>query len=437
MITLCPMSPARNKPLLTQDPPRFYYGWIIVAVSSLTLVAAFGTRLSFTVFFVALIEEFQWSRASTSFIFSVNMIVFAFCSAPAGLALDRWGARRVFGVGAGLLTLGLFLSSKIDSLFQLAFTYGVVVGLGITILGLGLQAGLVSRWFRRRRGMAIGLTFAGTGVGTLVTTPLVEYLIKVTDWRNAYVILAGLAVVTVPIILIFMRSDPSKLGLKIDGGLDSGIDDPTELRTAGQKLWTMAEATRTPAFWLVIIASLGAIGPLRMLTVHQLAAVVSAGFDRLYAASVIGFSGAITAVSFISFGTISDKIGRRKAYAVGSLCLLGAMVILASISRPEQQSFLILYAILLGLGEGSRASLITAVASDLFPGNALGAINGAVGSAFGAGAAVMPWLAGWLFDRKGSYLTAFIIAGVLVAISTLALWLAPRYTEIKLEGDLS
>jgi MFS family permease len=407
--------------------PRLFYGWIIVAVCSLTLLVAFGVRLSFTVFFVALIEDFGWPRGSTSLVFSVSMVVFALFSTPAGMALDRWGARRVFGLGTGLLALGLFLSSFIQSLNQLALAYGVVAGLGITILGLGPQASLIARWFRRRRGMAIGITFAGTGLGTLLLTPGSEFLVSQIGWRGAYLILAGLALGTIPAILLFLRMDPADLNLHPDGDVvasEQVANHGSDAKTAVD--WRMGDIVRTPAFWLVMVAGLGSVGPLRMLTVHQLAVMADAGFERLFGATVIGISGAVTAVSFIVFGILSDRFGRWGAYAFGSLCLLIAVVTIGNLNILQSSGWLILYAVFLGLGEGSRASLITAVASDLFPGSALGAVNGAVGSAFGAGAAIFPWLAGTLYDYSGSYVTAFEIASLAVLISTIALWIAPR-----------
>lgn len=412
--------------------PAFFYGWLIVAVSAITLLVVFGIRLSFTVYFVALSTDFQWPRASTAFIFSVTMIVFALASTPAGLALDRFGARRTFGAGAALLALGLLLSSYIESYWQLVVSYGVVAGLGVAILGLGLQAGLIARWFRRKRGVALGLAFAGTGFGALILTPTAEWLIGQAGWRVSYLFMAGLALLLIPLILIFLRLTPASMGLLPDGDLAAEIsvagfpDDKTTNKPVAD--WTLGQAVRTPAFWLVIVAGLGAIGPLRMLTVHQLAAMVDAGFDSLFAATVIGFSGAVTAAAFVLFGALSDRIGRGPAYGLGSICLLGAIVLLSGLGSGQARGWLALYALLLGLGEGSRSSLVTAVASDLFPGRSMGAINGAVGAAFGLGAAFFPWFAGRLFDYNGAYSTAFAIAGLAVLVSTAALWLAPAAT---------
>jgi MFS family permease len=403
-------------------PQNWFYGWIIVAVCNLNLMVVFGVRLSFTVFFVALIDDFGWSRADTAFIYSTNMIVFAIFSTLTGIALDKWGARRTFGVGAGILTLGLFMSSYIQNSFQLALTYGGIAGLGITILGLGPQASLVARWFKRHRGLAIGIAFAGTGIGTLLFTPGTEWLIRLYDWRTAYTVLAGLTFATIPLIVIFLHQNPSDLHLDQDGiAAGKNINNDNQ---PGRE-WTMREAVRTPAFWLVLIGAIGAIGPIRMLSVHQLAIMVDAGFARSHAAVAVGFSGAVTSVAFILLGSISDRIDRRLIYLFGSVSVIFALVILGGLRSPDQTAWLFIYIILLGLGEGSRSSLVTAIASDLFPGNAIGAINGAVGAAFGVGAAFFPWLAGVFYDLKGNYSTVFLITIGTVLLSTLSLWLAP------------
>lgn len=399
-----------------------------MVVGGVTLFVSFGIRLSFAVFFVALLEEFHWPRADTALIFSTSMVVFTVASAPAGLALDKWGARAVFGLGAALLVGGLLLSSRIQSLAQLTLTYGVMAGVGITILGLGPQASVIARWFVRRRGLAIGLTFAGTGMGTLVLTPLTAVLIGQVGWRPTYLFLAGLALLMIPLILRFLRLAPASMDTFPDGERPSPLY-PSPLPPIQPRGWTMPQVIRTPAFWLVILAGLGAIGPLRMLTVHQLAAMADAGVAPRQAAAYVGLSGAVTAVAFVFWGSLSDRIGRRQAYTLGSLCLLAAIAILGNLHGQAGAGWLLAYTLALGLGEGSRASLVTAVASDLFPGPALGGVNGAAGAAFGAGAAFFPWLAGRIFDQSGSYGRAFQLAAAAILISLLALWLAPMLSR--------
>ena len=391
-------------------------------MTNLTLIVVFGVRLSFTVFFVALIDEFGWSRSDTALIYSINMIVFAATSTLSGIALDRWGARRTFGIGAAILTLGLLLSSHSQNFVQLSVSYGVIAGLGITILGLAPQASLISRWFRRYRGMAIGIAFAGTGIGTLLITPGIEYLISLYNWRTAYAILAGMTFSTIPLIVVFLRQNPADLHLHPDGITRDIFVEGENQPVRG---WSIRNAARTPAFWLLMIAALGAIGPVRMLTVHQVAIMVEAGFERSHAAITVGISGVITSVAFILLGAISDRMDRRLVYLLGSISLISAIFILEMLNSFAYSRWLLVYAILLGIGEGSRSSLITAVASDLFPGNSLGAINGAVGAAFGMGAAILPWLAGFLYDLQGNYTTGYLLTVGAIIISTFSLWLAP------------
>lgn len=409
-----------------------FYGWIIVAVCFLILTVVFGIRLSFTVFFVALIDDFNWLRGDTSLIFSVSMIVFAATSVLAGIGLDKWGARRTFGVGAAILTIGLLLSSQIQSIYQLALAYGGIAGLGITILGLGPLAALISRWFILRRGLAIGIAFAGTGIGSLLIIPGVEYVVSGFGWRTAYIALGGLTIATLPFIVFLLRLNPEEKRLTPDGipksEIHNGSAHPGET-------WTISEAVCTPAFWFLMLAALGAIGPVRMLSVHQLAILVDAGFDSSFAAVAIGFSGAITAIAFILLGALSDKIDRRLVYLLGSLSLITAIFILDRLRIPGGLWLVFLYAILLGFGEGSRSSLVTAVASDLFPGDELGAINGAVGACFGLGAAVLPWLAGMLYDQQGIYTNGFFIAVGVVLLSTFSLWLAPQFKTRSLRSQ--
>lgn len=403
---------------------RLYYGWIIVAVCSLVLVVAFGVRLSFSVFFVALIADFGWSRADTALIYSLSMVIFTAGSTFTGLALDRLGVRLMFALGAALMALGLLLASRVETFPQLVLRYGVLVGLGVTVLGLGQQAAVIARWFRARLGLAIGLAFAGTGLGSLLIIPGASWVIERYGWRAAWQGLALLAALLIPLVVLFLRLNPRQLGLAPEGDRPPPRDSARPPRPA--RRWTMRQAARTPAFWLLLLAGLTTIGPVRLLTVHQLAAMTDAGFALQDGARVVGVAGATTALTFIVSGALSDRFGRITTYLIGALCLLAAFATIGTLTPSRPPAVLWLYAVLYGIGEGTRSSLVTAVASDLFPGDALGAINGAVGSMFGAGAAFYPWLAGRLYDLTGSYRAPFTVAALTVLLSVAALWLAAR-----------
>jgi MFS family permease len=150
---------------------------------------------------------------------------------------------------------------------------------------------------------------------------------------------------------------------------------------------------------------------------------VDVGFDRFFAAAVMGFSGGIVVLAFIGWGLLADRIGRRRAFVVSSVTLAGAIMTLLVIHDNSQTGLLYIYAILLGLGEGSRSSLLTAIMADTFPGQRLGLINGFVGMAFGAGAAVSSWLAGYLFDLTGSYALSLWIALGITGLSVVCVML--------------
>lgn len=396
-----------------------FYGWVIVFVSFLVLCLAFGIRLSFSVFFEVLTRtsEFAWSRGETAGVFSLSMLVFALTGAPVGWLLDRLGARMVFVIGILIMTSGLVLTSQMTSLLHFYLFYGIWTGVGITILGITIHGAVISRWFERegRRGLAIGFAFAGTGIGILALAPAVERIITLTNWRVAYLCLATLLLlVALPLTLFLLRDDPAQLGLCPDGATRcaANLPTPADTQTAQPAFagWTWRNAAGTPIFWLIMLGGMFSLFSLRLTTVHQVAYFVDHGIPRLTAATIFGSSGLITALAFIGFGSLSDRIGRERAFYLGTLAQIAALGLLIGLRTGTPLSLLYLYALLWGIGEGSRSGLLTAIASDAFPGPAPGAIAGTLGAFFGLGAALGSWLGGAVYDRSGSYVPAFKVA---------------------------
>ena len=390
----------------------------IVLVCALSLFIIFGIRLSFSVFFAEFVLVEGWSNEAAAAIFSVNMLVFAVTAPLAGMALDRFGPRPVFGVGALLMAAGLWLSSLATSLPALFFAYGCVVGCGLGITGLGPIASVVAGWTPpQQRGRAIGIAFAGTGLGSLIFVPLSNWLIALLDWRGAYLTLA--------LVCLFLLLPLMTLGLNRPPAPASGGGSPASPKLARRAL------LRQPRFWALLLVGLLALGPLRSLTVHHIAIMQAAGVQRQAAANVVGLAGLLTCASFIALGWLSDRFGRAQAFTLGALALLGAVGVLMRLPAAGSAALLLAYALLYALGESARSSQATALASDLFPRGGLGFINGLMGGMFGIGAALGPWLVGRLRDQSGSYAGGFALIAAMVLVSLFAFWFAARPRPAK------
>ena len=389
----------------TDDPARSATRVVIVCFFSLCII--FGIRLSFSVFFAEFVTAEGWSNEAAATVFSLNMLVFALTAPFAGMALDRYGPRLVFGVGVLLMAAGLWLSSRADALDDLLLGYGLIGGLGLGITGLGPVASVIAAWTApARRGRAIGIAFAGTGIGSLVFVPMANLLIEQFAWRSAYLVLSLIcAFILFPLMALGLTRPPPRQLVH-------------ELRAASAPGWR--SLLRNPAFWALLFVGLTALGPVRSLTVHQVAYMESVGVAREKSAIVVGLAGFLTTFAFIGLGWVSDRWGRLVAFTIGAAGLLAAVITLLLLRAGGLPTLLIFYALFYALGEGTRSSQTTALASDVFHKQGLGFINGLVGGMFGLGAALGPWFLGRLRDESGTYDGGLLMVVAMVLVSLLA-----------------
>lgn len=385
----------------------------IVLVCFLSVFIIFGIRLSFSVFFAEFILVEGWSNEAAAAIFSLNMLVFAATAPLAGIALDRGGPRPVFALGVCLMAGGLWLSSRATSLSDLLLSYGLIGGVGLGITGLGPVASVVAGWTTpAQRGRALGIAFAGTGLGSLLFVPLANRLIEAFGWRDAYLALALVCLFALlPLMVIGLRKPPPPL-------LRESHQNAAPLNWRG--------LMRNPVFWALMIAALMTMGPVRSLTVHQIAYMESVGVERAAAANVVGLAGLLTSGFFVGLGWVSDRFGRAIAYTIGAGGLFAAVGMLLVMRAVNPPVALILYALFFAMGEGARSSQTTALASDVFQRQGLGLINGIVGGLGGLGAAFGPWMVGRLRDESGTYDGGLLLVVVMVAVSVIAYWTVAR-----------
>ena len=197
---------------------RFFYGWVIVGLSMVSMAFWFGIRTTFSVFFVALIDHFHWGRAEAAGAQSIAMFVYMIMAPIIGTLVDRIGPRKVVLPGIILTGLGFLLCTQIQTLIQFYLFFGVIVGMGVTCLSIAPFTVILSQWFERKRGTVNGLAGVGIGIGVLILVPLVQYLISSQGWRFAFLIFSLLIlVIPLPLNTLFLKYRPQEMGLLPDG----------------------------------------------------------------------------------------------------------------------------------------------------------------------------------------------------------------------------
>ena len=414
-----------------------YYGWVIVLLSLISMGFWFGLRTTFSVFFVALIDYFHWSRAQAAGAQSVAMLVYTVMAPITGILTDRIGPRKTVVPGIVLMGLGLLLCTQIQTLLQFYLFFGVIVGMGVTCLSIVPYTVILTHWFERTRGMANGLAAMGIGIGPLVFLPLFQYLITSYGWQFAYLIFS-LFVLAIPLPLnaLLLKHRPEEIGLLPDGDLpknSSTTDDRRMMEntdsyaTHGQKAPELREAIKTRRFWsLLLFPSLTAFG-VYVIIVHLVRYLVDQGVDKLWAASLFAAMAALSGGFRFFWGWFSDRAGREITFTLGGICFSSGILSLLLFQYRPSPIFLYVFALLFGAGWGATAPMFMSISADLYKGKDFGLIYGMVEAAIGMGSALGAWVAGYIFDCTRGYFWAFILTIVSNIVSVLLVWsAAPR-----------
>jgi len=385
----------------------------VVGVSTVVNSLAWSPRSTFALFYVALLGEFGWRRGDAAIGYSLSWLLLVIFSPLAGWLYDRWGARVLAPAGGVLLGAALGLTGQVTTLAQYYVTFGVLGAAGIACIQMPAAA-IVSRWFVRARGTAMGIISAGSSASAIVFYPLNTWLIVTFGWRTALVVFGAIVVlVTVPLAALLYREPREAF-------------TPARLVAGTGDEWTLATALRSVPFWAVFAMwGFGVVG-YQIIATHQVAHAAEHGFSAVVLGWVFGLGGAATVVGNLIGGSLSDRWGRETVFALGSVMGIAGIAALASVDGPDDLPLLILYAAC-GVGFGMRISLLAAIPADLFAGRSLGVILGAAHAGGGIGGFIGPFLGGWLFDVAGNYRIAFAAAASTIALSAVAAWIAaPR-----------
>ena len=396
--------------------PPLYYGWYIVFTCMFIALVTNGVRNSFTIFIIPLETDFGWSRGTISIAASVGFFANAVTQPFLGRIFDSLGGRRVLlysMIAFGLATV--LLSLTFHFLF-LVFLFGVVSGIATSGASLSNTMALVSRWFRRRRGTVTGINATGLAAGGFFIVPFAAYMLQATNWRITWAILGLLVLgLGVPLAYLFLRDDPSQMGLQPDGDPEPPDEGPakTPNRLRGPlEVDRWAQAFRSWPIWQLSGSYFVCGFTTSIISIHFVPFAIGQGISPVLAATIFSFMMALNMVGSLSAGFVSDRFGGSKNWlALVYFCRGSAYVLLLLV--PGAMGLWV-FAAVAGLSWVATNPLTTSLTADVYGVRALGTIGGISFFFHAMGSVISVPMAGFLYDATGSYTIPFAIAGALL-----------------------
>jgi len=383
---------------------------VVLAVAFLALLVAAAMRSVPGIILHALEHEFAWSREEITLAVSINLLLFGLAGPFLGRLMDTYGPRVVVAWTASLIALGSAGTVFMQAPWQMHLLWGVLVGAGSGGCSMVMGSALVNRWFVARRGLALGVLGAAMSAGQLIFTPLLMYLDIAYGWRSATLCVALLMGLVVPLVWIFLRDDPSMLGLQAYGelGLQSKPTRPDP--------HPMRRAIKTAEFWL-LASSFGVCGLTTsgLFQTHLIPHGLEHGFSEMTMAVSLGVMGATDIVGTITSGWICDRFGKRGPLAVYYL-LRGATLL--ALPAIDSTFGLMVFSVIFGLNWLSTVPATSALAADWFGKQNVGAVFGWIFFAHQLGAAVAAYGASFLHRWGGDYTLTFSMAGAFAILGS-------------------
>ena len=398
----------------------FLYGWWIVFVAAVGLSMGYGPIVTFTfgVFFKLLNQEFGWSRGDISQAFSISLFVMSLVFPFVGRLVDRFGARKVIIpsillFGLGLMSLSL-LSANIWQLYAVYILLGLVGGGTAPVP----YSNVLSHWFDKRRGLALGVAMVGLGLGAFVMPSLAQMLIVSQGWRQAYLVFGLMVmVITIPIVGLFFKETPEMVGLRPDGD----VINPNHPNTSEQKIGLSAqEARQTHTFWILVGAFFLMSASVHGCLIHLVPLLTDRGISPQLAAGATSLFGAALLFGRVGAGYLLDHFF-ASSVALCFFCgsTLGLLLLWSGVTGTAA----FIAAFLVGLGMGAEGDIIAYLIGRYFGLRAFGEIYGYAFGAFTLGGVSGPLLMGRGFDATGSYSLGL---GVFVVVTLIAAGLMTR-----------
>ena len=393
-----------GRPILPK-PATVFYGWWLVCIGAFTMAVVISPIFQgLGVFFVTLERQFGWSRATLAGAFSLARAEDTLIGPVAGYLTDRIGSRRMVFIGFLTLGVGYLLFSSIQNIamFYAAF---FVLTIGGGLAGFLPIMGAVNNWFVRRRATAMGITQSGINLGGALIVPALAWGVTTMGWRITAIAIAVIMFAVAAPLSAAIRNRPEDYGQVPDGGplVDRVLGDQTAFDTSKEMTpgdFTLRQALRTSAFWLI---SFGHAFPAMVfvtLTIHTVPMVIDRGFSLGQAALVVVTFTTVAGMFQFLGGIIGDRVPKRLGIAVFiSIQSLGVAIAALAQNMP----MLLVFAVIFGVGGGGRVPLLIAIRGEYFGRNSFATIFGFSSIPISFVLIGGPVVVGYLVDQLGSY----------------------------------
>ena len=378
--------------------PPFNHGYLIVAVSFLTMMIVFGMYFSFGVFLKPMLIGFGWTTAIISGAFSLSMLVFGLFGVVIGGLNDKFGPRMILSLSGVLLGLGFLLMSQISSIWHLYLFQGLMIGTAVSCMWVPINS-TIARWFVDRRTLMTGLVSTGTGFGGLVIPLFATHLILNFNWRISFIVLGLIILAIVTLAAQFMKRDP---------GNEYEASYAKKPMVHKAKEHSMKEAARSSNFWLALGMEFCVGFCAITIMVHIVPHAIELGNSANSAASILATLNGCSIGGRVLLGGAGDRIGNRTIFIICFAIQSAALFFLILTSELWN---LYIFAVFFGFASGGIVASESPLAAALFGLSSHGSIFGAFTLLGTLGASLGPFLAGYLFDIYGTYNLAFLAAG--------------------------
>jgi MFS family permease len=383
-----------------------FYGWWVVAGFSFMTFISTGIRHAVGPFLKPIVADLGLDRASFSLVIALSLFLYGVFGPLVGLALDRFGARLTASVGTILLVGSLVLTAQVRTFWEFAIVYGVILPIGLAVTGPVMASGVVARWFNKRRGTALSLLGSASMTGMSLLVPLVTWLILIGGWRTAYVAIAGLVLVAIlPVALWVIRESPEQMGLTPDG-----VPLDAKTAAASRERVTATTAMQTLAFWQLAGSFFTCGFSMSLLSAHGIPMLTDHGYTPMFASWAFGVLGGSAIGCTVLLGTLSDRFGRRPVLAgiyAGRVLIFSGFFLIR-----DNPAAIIMVAVLGGITMAGTGSMTSALTADIWGRFSVSPVLGVIFLVHQTGAAIGSSLAGALFEATGGYGAAFAVACV-------------------------